>query len=32
VGQNSWRGMMLGGRDKKSVLLKTKDLLGGGEK
>ncbi len=32
MGQNSWRGLMLGRGDKKSVLLKTKELDGGGEK
>ena len=32
MGQNSWRAMMLGDGDKKSVLLKTKELRGGREK
>jgi len=32
MGQNSWREMMLGHRDIKLVLLKIKDLHGGGEK
>ena len=32
MGQNSWRAMMLGHGDKKSVLLKTKELHGGGVK
>jgi len=32
VGQNSWHWVRLRHRDKKLLLLKTKDLGGGGEK